>query len=124
MSTWSAPASPCLASRFPYGAEITAADLQVVAAAERILRELGFRISRVRHQGDLARIEVAVDDIARAVEVAVDNIARAVEGSVRRAIVSSLCELGYAYVTLDLEGFRSGSMNEALEARAGTEEGR
>lgn len=111
LPNWSRPASPCLSSRFPYGQEITAADLQVVAAAERRLRELGFGISRVRHHGNLARVEVHVDDIARAAD-----------GAVRRAIVGSLRELGYAYVTLDLEGFRSGSLNEVLVARAGTEE--
>jgi uncharacterized protein len=79
-----------------------------VAAAERRLRELGFGISRVRHHGTVARVEVPADDITRAAEA-----------SVRRAIVSSLRELGYAYVSLDLEGFRSGSMNELLGVRAG-----
>jgi uncharacterized protein len=112
LTNWSAPASPCLASRFPYGEEITAADLQVVAAAERRLRELGFGLCRVRHHGDMARIEVPAD-----------NIARAVEESARRAIVSSLHDLGYTYVALDLEGFRSGSMNEALGEKTCRKEG-
>ncbi len=112
LTNWSVPASPCLSSRFPYGEEITAADLQVVAAAERRLRELGFGLCRVRHHGDMARIEVPTD-----------SIARAVEESARRAIVSSLRELGYTYVALDLEGFRSGSMNEALGQKTGMEEG-
>jgi uncharacterized protein len=112
LTNWSAPASPCLASRFPYGEEITAADLQVVAAAERRLRELGFGLCRVRHHGEMARIEVPAD-----------NIARAVEESARRAIVSSLHDLGYTYVALDLEGFRSGSMNEALGEKTCRKEG-
>jgi uncharacterized protein len=93
-----------LASRFPYGREITAADLEMVEAAERRLRELGFAVCRVRHHGRLARVEVPLDDLARAIEA-----------SVRRAIVASLRELGYAYVTIDMEGFRSGSLNEVLE---------
>jgi len=111
LPNWSLPASPCLSSRFPYGEEITATGLRVVAAAERCLRELGFGVCRVRHHGDLARVEVPVDDIPQVVE-----------GSGRRAIVSCLRKLGYAYVALDLEGFRSGSLNEVLGARARTEE--
>ncbi len=107
LPNWSLPASPCLASRFPYGEEITAAGLQMVAAAERHLRELGFGICRVRHHGNLARVEVPVDDL--------DQV---VDPTVRRTIVGSLRDLGYAYVTLDLQGFRSGSLNEVLGASA------
>lgn len=111
LPNWALPAAPCLASRFPYGEEITAAELRMVAAAERRLRELGFRTSRVRHHGRLARVEVPAGDVSRAAEE-----------TVRRAIVGSLRKLGYVYVTLDLEGFRSGSMNEALRMTAGVEE--
>jgi uncharacterized protein len=105
LPNWDLPASPCLSSRFPYGEQITKDKLGMVSAAERRLRELGFATARVRHHGDLARIEVLSGDIARATEE-----------SVRRAIVQYLRELGYAYVTVDLEGFRSGSMNETLES--------
>lgn len=104
LPNWDLPASPCLSSRFPYGEQITKDKLSMVAASERRLRELGFISARVRHHGDLARIEVRSGDIARAAEE-----------SVRRAIVEYLHELGYAYVTVDLEGFRSGSMNETLQ---------
>ncbi|MBN1319366.1 MAG: ATP-dependent sacrificial sulfur transferase LarE [Thermoleophilia bacterium] len=103
LPNWDQPASPCLASRFPYGESLTADKLGMVAEAERQLRGLGFETCRVRHYGDLARIEVGVADIPLAAGV-----------SVRRAIVRHLREVGYTYVTLDLEGFRSGSLNEAL----------
>lgn len=103
LPNWSRPASPCLASRFPYGDEITAAGLQMVAAAERRLKDLGFGICRVRHHGNLARVEVPVGDLPQAIDP-----------SVRGDIVGTLHGLGYTYVTLDLQGFRSGSMNEVL----------
>lgn len=110
LPNWSLPASPCLSSRFPYGEEITVAGLQMVAEAERRIRELGFGVCRVRHHGNLARVEVPLDDLRDAMDP-----------SVRDAIVDSLRELGYAYVTLDLQGFRSGSLNEVLETAAETE---
>ncbi|NLO26964.1 MAG: ATP-dependent sacrificial sulfur transferase LarE [Actinobacteria bacterium] len=100
---WDRPASPCLASRFPYGESLTVAKLRMVAEGERHLRGLGLTTCRVRHHGDLARIEVGVDDIPVAAEE-----------SVRRAIVRRLREVGYIHVALDLEGFRSGGLNEAL----------
>jgi uncharacterized protein len=100
---WDRPASPCLASRFPYGESITAEALRMVDDAERYLKTLGLGSVRVRHHGPLARLEVDQKDVARAAEE-----------SVRRAIVSHLRGLGYKYVALDLEGFRSGSLNEVL----------
>jgi uncharacterized protein len=111
LPNWDLPSSPCLSSRFPYGETITAAKLRAVAAAEYGLKALGFATVRVRHHGDVARVEVAGPDIARASEE-----------SVRRAIVRLLRDLGYLYVTLDLEGFRSGSLNEALRLEAASEE--
>ncbi len=113
LPNWSRPASPCLSSRFPYGEEITATGLRMVAAAERRLRELGFGICRVRHHGNLARVEVPIDDLPAAVDA-----------EVRHAMVSSLRELGYAYVTLDLQGFRSGSLNEVLGVSSAIDEAR
>jgi uncharacterized protein len=99
------PSSPCLATRVPFDTPITAERLRRIAGAERILRTLGFEVCRVRDYGDLARIEVRPEDLDRA-------------GAepVRRGIVEPLRELGYRYVTLDLAGYRPGSMDEALPA--------
>lgn len=101
LPNWNKPALACLASRVPYGSEVTPAILTQVDSAEQALRQMGFDVLRVRHHDTLARIEVPVDDIA-----AVMNR--------RDGIVNALNEAGYTYVTLDLQGFRSGSMNEAL----------
>ena len=117
---WERPSSPCLASRFPYGRPITAAGLAMVAEAERYLKSLGFATVRLRHHGDLARIEVSPDDMSRLIGPA--DVPGDAEESVRRAIVGHLRKLGYLYVTLDLEGFRSGSLNEALGPAAAQEE--
>lgn len=95
------PANACLASRFPYGESIDAESLGRVGQAERILREAGFPVVRVRHHGQVARIEVPPQDRVRLLEAA-DRIAPALK------------ELGYVWVACDLEGYRSGSMNEAL----------
>jgi len=97
------PASPCLASRIPYGTEITKENLGMVERAEELLRSLGFRELRVRHHGDTARIEVRRGDLARVLDE-----------SVRTRIVQGLKDLGYRYVALDLEGFRSGSLNAGV----------
>jgi uncharacterized protein len=98
------PASPCLASRIPYGVEITRENLAMVEDAEELLRSLGFGELRVRHHGDLARIEVPLGDLARVLEP-----------GVREALVSGLKALGYRQITLDLEGFRSGNLNSGIE---------
>lgn len=97
------PASPCLSSRIQYGETITPDKLARVDAAETLLRDLGFVPCRVRHHGDLARIEVLPEEIER--------LAR---NEVRTRVEQALRELGYRYVTLDARGFRSGSMNERL----------
>ncbi|MGH2747301.1 MAG: ATP-dependent sacrificial sulfur transferase LarE [Actinomycetota bacterium] len=101
LETADMPASPCLASRFAYGVRVTAAGLGRIDEAEEVVRGLGFEVLRVRDHGDLARIEVPAADIERAAALK-DEIAR------------ELARLGYLYVTLDLAGFRSGSMNEVL----------
>src|SRR5450759_3491210 len=98
LATWDAPQQACLASRIPYGEPITVEKLAAIAAAERVLHELGFRQCRVRHHGSVARVEVESGDLGRALEA-------------REAIARRLRALGFTYVTLDLEGFRSGSMN-------------
>lgn len=99
------PSAPCLSSRVPYGTHITREILTRIDAAERNLRSLGFRELRVRHHGDVARIELPKDDLSRAIERA-DEI----DGAIREA--------GYRYVSLDLRGLRSGSLNEALQEGA------
>lgn len=102
----SRPATACLASRFPYGEPITASALAQVEAAEMCVLALGLPQVRVRHHGVVARIEVPAEDLVRLLDP-----------GARCQVVSELRRLGYAYVALDLEGFRSGSMNEVLASR-------
>ncbi len=104
LRTWDKPAAACLASRVPYGTPVTADTLRVVARAEAGLRALGFHHLRVRHYGDTARIEVPVEDMAGVVEQR-NQVSRAVHGA------------GYRYVTLDLDGLRSGNLNDSLLGR-------
>lgn len=103
LPTWDKPSFACLSSRFPYGEEINEEKLQRVDQAEAFLRGQGFRQVRVRHHGSLARIEVDSEELKRFFEL-----------EFIRNTVSRLKELGFTYVTLDLQGFRSGSMNEVL----------
>jgi uncharacterized protein len=103
LTTWDRPASPCLSSRFPYGTTITREALERVAAAETLLHGLGFRELRVRHHDALARIEVPVESIPAFLDPAV-----------RDHVASELRRLGYLWITLDLAGFRSGSLNAAI----------
>ena len=103
LPNWDKPAFACLSSRFQYGDRITPEKLRQVDAAEAFLREQGFRQFRVRHHDRLARIELPRDEMARVWE-----------GDRHAAIVRRFRELGYHFVTLDLQGFRSGSANEAL----------
>ena len=104
LTTWDGPSFACLASRFPYGTRITQERLRQVDQAEGLLREQGFRTFRVRYHGDLARIEVSEADLARFLDAAF-----------RKKVVDRLRELGFLYVTLDLQGYRMGSMNEPLK---------
>ncbi len=104
LPTWDKPSFACLSSRFPYGTTITPELLAKVDAAERFLRELGFRQFRVRHHDTIARIEVEKSALPRAVELA-------------DLIVAKFKELGYLYVTLDLAGYRTGSLNDPLRQR-------
>lgn len=101
---WDKPSFACLSSRFPYGTLITRELLQKVDRAERYLRELGFRQVRVRHHDTILRIEVEPHDFERVLQHA-------------SAIVAHMKSLGYLYVTLDLEGYRSGKMNDVLQQR-------
>ncbi len=101
LSTWDKPSFACLSSRFPYGNKITREKLTAVGEAEIFLRGLGIRQLRVRHHDKIARIEVAEDDMA----LLFQN---------REQVVKKLKDLGYTYVTMDLQGYRTGSMNEVL----------
>ena len=107
LPTWDKPSSPCLSSRFPYGTEINLDRLKQVGKCEVFMKQLGFREFRVRYHGDLARIEVSQNEIDRLFDK-----------SIREAIVNKFKEVGFKFVSLDLQGFRSGSLNEALQTIA------
>ena len=104
MPTWDKPAAPCLSSRIPYGSEVTEKKLRQVEAAEASLRALGFRELRVRHHDEIARIEIPPEEFSR---LLVD--------STRQQVLFRMKEVGFLYVTLDIQGFRSGSLNEAIK---------
>jgi uncharacterized protein len=117
---WDRPSSPCLASRFPYGQAITREGLAMVTGAERYLHGLGFDNVRVRHHGDIARIEIGVDDMSRL--IGPSDVPGDAEASARRGIVGHLGGLGYRFVALDLQGLQSGSPSQVLEPAAAKEE--
>ncbi len=104
LPTWELPSSACLASRFPYHTTITGEKLKAVGQGENFLRELGFQQVRLRHHGDLARIEVLSSEIRRFLD---DNVIE--------KVIKELKSLGFKYITLDLQGYRTGSMNEVLK---------
>ena len=106
LPTWDEPASACLSSRIPYHSEVTDEKLRMIEHAEQALRALGFRICRVRHHDALARIEIGRDEMARALEPEIAS-----------AIVRELRAVGYKYVSLDLQGYRTGSLNEGIVLR-------
>ena len=106
LPTWDEPASACLSSRIPYHTEVTDAKLRTIERAEQALHALGFRVCRVRHHDELARIEIGRDEMARALEP-----------EIGAAIVRELKAIGYHYVSLDLQGYRTGSLNEGLLLR-------
>jgi len=104
LKTWNKPSSPCLSSRLPYGQRITKEALSMIESSEEALREMGFISNlRVRHHGQIARIELDINDIKRAME-----------DSVRYKIVKRLRDIGFEYVTLDIEGYVSGKLNRVL----------
>src|SRR6185369_4415789 len=103
LPTWNEPASACLSSRVPYGQLITIGKLTMIDKAEMALKELGFRQVRVRHHDEIARIEVAESELAKALDVAM-----------AKRITAALRPLGFKYITIDLEGYRMGSLNESL----------
>ena len=103
LDTWDKPAQACLSSRIPYGTSVTVQALDRIARAEEFLRGLGIKELRVRHHDTIARIEVGSDDLARIMDP-----------EVRGEVAERLRSIGYSYVTVDLDGFRSGSLNEVL----------
>jgi uncharacterized protein len=103
LPTWDEPASACLSSRIPYFHEVTGEKLHTIEAAETALRTLGFRVCRVRHHDELARIELGRDEMSRALEP-----------EMSAAIVDAVKAAGYRFVTIDLQGYRTGSLNEGL----------
>jgi uncharacterized protein len=106
LPTWDEPASACLSSRIPYHSAVTGDKLRMIERAERVLRDFGFRVCRVRHHDDLARVEIGVDELPRALEP--DLTAR---------IVAAIQALGYRQVTIDPRGYRMGSLHEGLILR-------
>lgn len=106
LPTWDKPASPCLSSRIAYGIPVTIERLSTVDQGEEILREMGFQEFRVRHHDSLVRLEISPAEMSRALRVEI------IEDLARR-----FSKLGFKYVTLDLQGFRSGAMNEVLVKR-------
>jgi uncharacterized protein len=101
LPTWEKQAYACLASRFPYGTEITPERLGMVERCEEYLKEIGFRVYRVRYHGDTARIEVGEEELARFLDP-----------EVRKGVTAFVKGVGFIYVALDLQGYRTGSMNE------------
>ncbi len=106
LPTWNKPSMPCLATRVPYGMEITPTVLRMISEAETFLSQFNFAQVRVRHHDSIARIEVLKDDMKRIFAENLDE-----------RIVAWFKEIGYTYVTLDLQGFRSGSLNEAIATK-------
>jgi pyridinium-3,5-biscarboxylic acid mononucleotide sulfurtransferase len=107
LPTWNRPASACLSSRVPYGTSVTAELLEKIDRAEAVLRALEFRQFRVRAHGELARIEIATDELARGFE---PDVSRKISEGVKAA--------GFAFVTVDLEGYRQGSLNSLLQIKS------
>jgi uncharacterized protein len=105
LPTWDKPSMACLASRLPYGEEITLEKLEQIATAETALRALGFKQVRVRYHRDIARIEVPSEDLL------------ALVNDKRSAVIEAVKSAGFKYVALDLEGYRSGSMNIMLSGK-------
>ena len=106
LPTWDEPASACLSSRIPYHSEVTDEKLRMIERAESAVRALGFRVCRVRHHDDLARLEIGTDELARAFEPDVHDL-----------LVAAVIAVGYRSVTVDPRGYRTGSLNEGLRLR-------
>ena len=112
LSTWDRPAAACLSSRVPYGTRVTVETIRTIEEGEEALRALGFRQFRVRFHGDLVRIEIAKEELAQALTV-----------DTAEAFARIFKHLGFLYVTLDLEGYRQGSLNAALTLKSPGDQG-
>lgn len=110
LSTWDKPAQPCLSSRIPFGTPVSIEALHSIAQAEEHLKELGFRQFRVRHHGNIARIEAEIKDMALFLEP-----------DIRESLIRKMRSIGYLYVTFDLAGFQTGSLNQALSLKNRTQ---
>jgi uncharacterized protein len=120
LPTWDEPASACLSSRIPYHSDVTDEKLRMIERAEQALHDLGFRVCRVRHHDESRRTDVPADNPARALarlEIALDELPRALEPEIRDRLTAALKAIGYAHVTVDLQGYRMGSLNEGLRLR-------
>lgn len=106
LPTWNKPAQACLSSRIPYGTPVTTERLSKIEKAERVLQKKGFSQFRVRHHENIARIETTTEELGRFLDK-----------ELRSYIIHSLKDIGYQYVTIDLEGYRTGSLNETLEGK-------
>lgn len=105
LPTWDKPAMACLSSRIPYGQRVTVEKLSRIDAAEQFLRQLGFRVLRVRHHQEMARVEVGEDELPRLIDP-----------GIRGQVVERLRSLGFKHVAVDLDGYRSGSLNAGIES--------
>ncbi len=110
LPTWDRPAAACLSSRIPYGTQVTAENVKLVDRGEESLSQLGFRVYRVRYHGELARIEIGPDELAKALDLEMAG-----------TLVKIFQGLGFQYVTLDLAGYRQGSLNEVLPSEPATD---
>ena len=119
LPTWDEPASACLSSRIPYHSEVTDEKLRMIEQAEQVLHDLGFRVCRVRHHETPAPPGVGEEGVERLarLEIGRDELPRALAPEVRDSLNTSLKALGYAHVTIDLQGYRMGSLNEGLRLR-------
>jgi uncharacterized protein len=106
LPVWDEPASACLSSRIPYHSEVTDAKLRMIERAEEVLRSVGFRVCRVRHHDTIARLEIGPDELPRILEP-----------SIRDLVVKELTAIGYRHVTVDLQGYRMGSLNAGVPLR-------
>lgn len=113
LRTWDEPASACLSSRIPYHSEVTTEKLRAIERAEDVLRSMGFRVCRVRHH-ELAVSGTGSPSMLARLEIAADELPRALEAEIRNRIVREIRAIGYQHVTIDLQGYRMGSLNEGL----------
>ena len=111
LPTWDQPSSACLSSRIPYGSAVTEEKLRMIERGEAALRSLGFRQSRVRHHGDIARIEIARDELEKAMSTEMFD-----------QLAAEFKAIGFRFVTLDVEGYRTGALNETLRQQDGEDE--